>query len=146
MPKHAVDPVFRELISSINESGQAVVPVVLIVHGVVLRGSLISEARYFTELAERTPLMSALQPASGLLGKDYAKGVQAESGYYLHLRAARPGPDGDEEGLWRIAVADVDAWTLPAANGMGQASANGSAAGPWEKESEKGPFARLIGG
>ena len=43
MAKHDVDPVFRELVRSVNESGQAVVPVALIVHGTVLRGTLISE-------------------------------------------------------------------------------------------------------
>jgi hypothetical protein len=146
MPKHAIDPVFRELVSSINESGQAVVPVVVTVHGVVLRGSLISEARYFTELAERTPLMSALQPASGLLGKEYAKGVEAASGYYLHLRATRLAPDGDEEGLWRVRVADVGAWSLPAAGGSGRGSANGSGHGSAAAAEEKGPFARLVSG
>ncbi|MGA2825953.1 MAG: hypothetical protein ABSF03_07510 [Streptosporangiaceae bacterium] len=105
MAKHDVDPVFRELVRSVNESGQAVVPVVLTVHGTVLRGVLISEKRYFTELIERTPLMSALEPSSGLLGKDYVKEVENESDYYLHLRATRLAGDGDEaEGLWRIGV------------------------------------------
>jgi hypothetical protein len=140
MAKHDVDPVFRELVRSINESGQAVVPVVLTVHGTVLRGSLISEARYFSELAERTPLMSALEPSSGLLGKDYVKSVEAESGYFLHLRAVGLGGDGDEEGLWRIGVGDVDAWTLPPASGVNGGSGADGEAG------NKSPFARLVGG
>jgi hypothetical protein len=139
MAKHDVDPVFRELVRSINESRQAVVPVVLTVHGTVLRGSLISEARYFADLAERTPLMSALEPSSGLLGKDYVKSVEAESGYFLHLRAAGLAGDGDEEGLWRIGVSDVDAWTLPRAGGVDGAEADGEA-------ESKNPFARLVRG
>src|ERR1700716_3355282 len=101
MAKRDIDPVFRELVRSINESGQALVPVILTTHGTVLRGSLISESRYFTELAEVAPMLSALQPASGLLGKDYVKEVEAGSGHYVHLRAARLAHGGDEaEGLW----------------------------------------------
>jgi len=131
MAKHDVDPVFRELVRSVNESGQAIVPVVLTVHGTVLRGELISERRYFTELTERMPLMSALEPSSGLLGKDYVKDVENESGYYLHLRSTRPVEDGDEAmGLWRIGVGAVDAWSLPAHAGSG--------------DDDKGPFARLL--
>ncbi len=148
MPKHAVDPVLRELVRSINESGQAVVPVTLTVHGTVLRGSLISEARYFTDLAERTPLMSALEPSSGLLGKDYVKSVEAESGYFLHLRAASlagdgtADGDGDGESLWRVGVSDVDAWSLPPATGAPGARGARDAHGA----GDKGPFARLVGG
>lgn len=131
MAKHDVDPVFRELVRSVNESGQAIVPVVLTVHGTVLRGELISERRYFTELTERIPLMSALEPSSGLLGKDYVKDVENESGYYLHLRSTRPVEDGDEAmGLWRIGVGAVDAWSLPAHVGSG--------------DDDKGPFTRLL--
>jgi hypothetical protein len=131
MAKHDVDPVFRELVRSVNESGQAVVPVVLTVHGTVLHGALISERRYFTELTERMPLMSALEPSSGLLGKDYVKDVENESGYYLHLRAARlAGIEGEAESLWRIGVGTVDAWSLPAHAGS--------------DEDDKGPFARLL--
>ncbi|HLH59001.1 MAG TPA: hypothetical protein VKV33_07605 [Streptosporangiaceae bacterium] len=131
MAKHDVDPVFRALVRSINESGQAVVPVTLTVHGTVLRGSLVSEARYFTDLAERVPMMSALEPSSGLLGKDYVKDVESESGHFLHLRAE--GMDGDGDGLWRIAIADVDAWSLPRAEGVAESEG-------------KGPFARLVSG
>jgi hypothetical protein len=134
MAKHDVDPVFRELVRSVNESGHAVVPVVLTVHGTVLRGMLISEKRYFTELTEQMPLMSALGPSSGLLGKDYVKEVENESGYYLHLRAVRLagdlGEEGEADGLWRIGVGAVDAWSLRAAAGRA--------------EDDKGPFARLL--
>jgi hypothetical protein len=133
MAKREIDPVFRELVRSINESGQALVPVILTMHGTVLRGSLISESRYFAELAEVTPPMSALQPASGLLGKDYVKDVEAESGHYVHLRAARLAQGGDEaDGLWRIGIGAVDAWSLPVV------------AGP-AGDGDKGPFAGLLG-
>jgi hypothetical protein len=134
MAKRDIDPVFQQLVRSINESGQALVPVMLATHGAVLRGSLISETRYFTELAEVAPMLSALQPASGLLGKDYVKDVEAESGHYVHLRGARLAPGGDEtEGLWRIDIGAVDAWSLPAA-AVDSAGAE-----------DKGPFARLLG-
>jgi len=133
MAKHDTDPVFQQLVRSINESGQALVPVILTAHGTIWRGSLIAETRYFTELAEVAPMLSALQPASGLLGKDYAKEVEAESGRYVHLRGARLAPAGDEaEGLWRIDIGAVDAWSLPAA--------------AVDSAEDKGPFARLLGG
>jgi hypothetical protein len=132
MAKHDIDPVLRQLARSVNESGQAVVPVVLTVHGIVLRGNMVSEARYFTELAGETPLMSALAPESGLLGKEYVNDVEAESGRYLHLRAARPlTDDGQAEGLWRVGIDAVDAWTLSAATGS-------------VDPDDKGPFGRLF--
>ncbi|HEY4465626.1 MAG TPA: hypothetical protein VGN41_23400 [Streptosporangiaceae bacterium] len=134
MAKRDVDPVFHQLVRSINEADQALVPVLLTAHGTVLRGSLISEARYFTELAEMAPMLSALQPGSGLLGKDYAKEVEGESGHYVHLRAGRLGQAGDDtEGLWRLDIGAVDAWSLPAA-------AVDSA-----DDGDRGPFARLLG-
>jgi hypothetical protein len=108
--------------------------VLLTAHGTVLRGSLISETRYFSELTEVAPMLSALQPASGLLGKDYTKDVEAESGHYVHLRAGRLGQAGDDtEGLWRIDIGAVDAWSLPAA-AVDSAEAD-----------DQGPFARLLG-
>jgi hypothetical protein len=134
MAKRDIDPVFHQLVRSINESGQALVPVLLAAHGTVLRGSLISEARYFVELTEAAPMLSALQPASGLLGKDYAKDVEGESDNYVHLRAGHLGQAGDDtEGLWRIDIGAVDAWSLPAA-ALDSADAD-----------DKGPFARLLG-
>jgi hypothetical protein len=48
-----------------------------------------------------------LQPDSGLLGKDYAGDVEAESGHHLHVRAA-----GREEELWRISLEAVGRWIL----------------------------------
>jgi hypothetical protein len=51
-----------------------------------LTGVLLGERLYFGELAGQNPLMAALEPASGLLGKDQ---------------------------LWRISLEAVDAWTLP---------------------------------
>jgi hypothetical protein len=53
----------------------------------------------------------------------------------VHLRGARLAPGGDEtEGLWRVDISSVDAWSLPAA-------AVDSA-----EEGDQGPFARLLGG
>jgi hypothetical protein len=125
MAKHDADSVLAQLVHAVNESGQATVPVTVTVHGTVLTGVLIAQDAYFAELAEGRPLLSALQPASGLLGKDYAKEVEADSGHYLHIRAA----SGDE-GLWRVSLAAVDGWTVGAS-----AAADGG----------KGPFARLLG-
>ena len=99
-------------------------PVTVTAHGTVVSGVLIAERAYFTALAKDNPLLSALQPDSGLLGKDYARDVEAESGHHLHVRAA-----GRDEGLWRISLEAVDGWTL-----------GGSAAG----NDDKGPFARLL--
>jgi hypothetical protein len=67
-------------------------------------------------------VLSALTPHSGLLGKDYAKDVDSVSGEHLHIRAA-----GRDEGLWRVSLDAVDAWTAGAAG-----------------EDDKGPFARLL--
>ena len=80
----------------------------------------------FTDLAKASPLLSALQPSSGLLGKDYTRDVDSQSGHHLHVRAG----DGDE-GLWRISLESVDGWAV----GAFAASA----------EDDKGPFARLFG-
>jgi hypothetical protein len=76
--------------------------------------------------------MSALEPSSGLLGKEYAKDTEAESHHHLHILAIRT-PDSREvsEGLWRISLEAVDGWALRSGSGDG--------------ESVKGPFARLLG-
>jgi len=98
MAKHDIDPVLQELVRSINESGQAAVPVTVSAHGTVLTGTLIAQDRYFVELIEGNALMSALEPTSGLLGKEYAKEVDAESGYYVHMRAAHVAGSGGGSG------------------------------------------------
>ena len=131
MAKHDIDPVLHELVKSVNESGQAAVPVTVAAHGTVLTGSLIAQDRYFAELVEGNPLMSALEPASGLLGKEYAKDVGDEAGHHLHLLAARI-TGGNAEGLWRISLEAVDAWALRATAGKAA-------------QDDRGPFARLVG-
>jgi hypothetical protein len=84
-------------------------------------------------LAEGNPLMSALEPGSGLLGKEYAKEAEAESGHHLHVRAAGTRGNGETaEGLWRIGLGSVDGWALRAV------------ALP-DAEEDRGPFARLLG-
>ena len=88
MARHDVDPVLQQLVRAINESGQAAVPVTVSVHGTALTGALISQRMYFSELVEGNPLMSALEPSSGLLGKEYAKDAEAESDHHLHVRVA----------------------------------------------------------
>jgi hypothetical protein len=113
MAQHDIDPVLRELVRSVNQSGQAAVPVTVSAHGSVLTGTLIPQDSYFAELAEENPLMSALEPTSGLLGQEYAKDVDTEADYHLHLRAARgTGGRPDTEGLWRISLPAVDAWAV----------------------------------
>jgi hypothetical protein len=132
MAKHDTDPVLRQLVHAINDSGQAAVPVTISVHGTLLTGALIAEQRYFTELVEGNPLMSALEPSSGLLGKEYAKETEAESGHHLHIRTG-PGRDGEAaEGLWRISLEAIDGWSLHA----------GPASG---RDDDRGPFARFLG-
>ncbi len=126
MAKHGIDPVLAQLVQAVNESGQAQVPLTVTAHGTAVSGVLIAQDAYFEDLAEGSPLLSALQPASGLLGKDYAKEVDAESGHHLHIRAT-----GNGEGLWRLSVESVDGWTVGES-----ASAGGE---------ENGPFARLLG-
>jgi hypothetical protein len=128
MAKHDVDPVLRQLVRAVNESGQAAVPVALSVHGTTVTGTLIAQSRYFSELVEGNPLMSALEPSSGLLGKEYAKEAEAESDHHLHLRTA--GGSQVTDGPWRISLEAVDGWALRA----------GDAA-----QEDKGPFARLLG-
>lgn len=123
MAKHGTDPVLHELVRAVNGSAQARVPVTVSVHGTAVTGVLIAQDAYFAELAEGSPLLSALTPASGLLGKDYAKGVDSASGEHMHIRAA-----GRDEGLWRISLSAVDAWTAGAA----------------ASDDDKGPFARLL--
>ncbi len=129
MAKHDIDPVLQQLAQAINESGQAAAPIVVSVHGTVVNGALISEQRYFSELVEANPLMSALEPSSGLLGKEYTKDAEAASGRHLHLRATGSRGDGEiTEGLWRISLEAVDGWALRAG-----------------AEDDRGPFARLLG-
>jgi hypothetical protein len=62
------------------------------------------------------------------LGKEYARQVTDEAGYFLHLRGGRVGED--ELVLWRIGLEAVDAWTLRATT---------------DASDDKGPFARLLG-
>src|SRR5579871_1610954 len=104
MAKHDVDPVLRQLVRAINESAQAAVPVTVSVHGTTLTGTLIAESRYFSELVTGNPLMSALEPSSGLLGKEYARDTEAESDHHLHLRAG----NDTSEGPWRISLESID--------------------------------------
>lgn len=106
-------------------------PVTVTVHGTTLTGTLIAQSRYFSELAAGNSLMSALEPASGLLGQEYAKEAEAESDHHLHVRAASIRCDAEAaEDLWRISLEAVDAWTLPVPAG--------------DTDDDKGPFARLL--
>src|SRR5580704_7593426 len=133
MAKHDVDPVLQQLVRAVNESGQATVPVTISVHGTVLTGNLIAQSRYFSDLVEGNPLMSALEPSSGLLGKEYTKEAEDESDHHLHVRAASIRGDGETaEGLWRISLEAVDGWALRAIAGK-------------DVEDDRGPFARLLG-
>jgi hypothetical protein len=128
MAKHDIDPVLQQLAHAINESDQATAPIAVSVHGTVINGALISERRYFSELVAGNPLMSALEPSSGLLGKEYTKDAEAASELHLHLRATGARGDADGTvGLWRIGLAAVDGWTLHAG-----------------AEDDRGPFARLL--
>jgi hypothetical protein len=131
MAKRHIDPVLQQLSQAINESGQAqaAAPIVVSVHGTVLTGALISEQRYFSELVEGNPLMSALEPSSGLLGKEYTREAEVASAQHLHIRAAGSRGDAElTEGLWRISLEAVDGWALGAG-----------------AETDRGPFARLLG-
>jgi len=132
MPKHDIDPVLQQLVRAINESEQGGAPVTISVHGTMLTGTLVAQRRYFATLVERNPLMSALEPSSGLLGKEYASDTQAETDHHLHIivEHTRDGsPLG--EGLWRISLEAVDGWTL-----RHDASV--------ETADDRGPFARLL--
>jgi hypothetical protein len=91
MAKHGTDPVLHELVRAVNESGQARVPVTVSVHGTAVTGVLIAQDAYFAELAKGSPLLSALTPGSGLLGKDYAKAVDSASGEHPAHPGGRPG-------------------------------------------------------
>jgi hypothetical protein len=124
MAKHDIDPVLRQLVRAVNESESATVPLTVVVHGTQLTGVLLGERLYFGELVTQNPLMTALEPSSGLLGSGYVKDTEAESGHHLHIRA-------DEGRLWRISLEAVDAWTLPASA---------------EAENGRSPFARLLSG
>jgi hypothetical protein len=133
MAKHDVDPVLQQLVRAVNESEQAAVPVTISVHGTVLTGNLIAETRYFSDLVEGNPLMSALEPSSGLLGKEYTRETEAESDHHMHVRAAGTrGDGGTAEGVWRISLGSVDGWALRAVAGT-------------DVKDDRGPFARLLG-
>ena len=131
MAKHDTDPVLQHLVQAVNESGPSGVPVTVAAHGMMLTGVLIAQEAYFADLAAGYPLMSALQPVSNLLGKEYAREVDAESGHHLHVRA-----DGGE-GLWRISLGAVDAWTLRPLPRVDERDA---------ARGDRGPFASLFGG
>jgi hypothetical protein len=131
MARHDIDPVLQQLVRAIDESGQAAAPVTVSVRGTVLAGDLIAQRTFFGELVAGHPLMSALESASGLLGKEYANETEAAAGHYLHLRGAGLRGDGEvSEGLWRLSLESIDGWTL-------HASA--------DAEDDRGPFARLLG-
>ena len=129
MAKHDIDPVLQQLIKAVNEADSAAVPVTVTTHGTTLTGVLIGQRSYFTELVGQNPLMSALEPSSGLLGKEYTKDIETESDHHLHLRVTSDG-DGPAAGMWRISLEAIDGWTLRAAG---------------ETDDGKGPFARLLG-
>jgi hypothetical protein len=129
MARHDSDPVLRHLVKAVNESETAAVPVTVSVHGTTVTGDLISQRRYFAGLVEGNPLMNALEPSSGLLGKDYARETDSESDHHVHILAERGS--GSAEGLWRISLESVDAWTLRRVAGT--------------REDDRGPFARLLG-
>lgn len=132
MARHDIDPVLQQLVRAINESEQAEVPVTVSVHGTVLTGTLIAQRRYFSQLVQGNPLMGALEPSSGLLGKEYAKDTEAESDHHVHILAIRTRDGGEPgDGLWRISLEAVDGWALRT--------------GASDGESTKGPFARLLG-
>jgi hypothetical protein len=129
MAKHDIDPVLQQLAQAINESGQAATPITVSVRGTVLTGALIAEQSYYSELMAANPLLSALDPSSGLLGKEYTKDVETASDRHLHMRATGVrGGSEMAEGLWRINLEAVDGWTLRAGT-----------------EDDRGPFARLLG-
>ena len=129
MAKHDIDPVLLQLTQAINESGQAATPITVSVRGTVLTGALIAEQSYYSELMAANPLLSALDPSSGLLGKEYTKDVETASDWHLHMRATGVrGGSEIAEGLWRISLESVDGWTLRAG-----------------AEDDRGPFARLLG-
>jgi hypothetical protein len=131
MAKHDIDPVLQQLVRAINESGHAAAPITVSVHGTVLTGALIAQQAFFDELVADNPLMSALEPASGLLGKEYAKETEAAAGHHLHLRATGVRGNGEvAEGLWRVSLDTIDGWTLRATADL---------------EADRGPFARLLG-
>jgi hypothetical protein len=131
MAKHDIDPVLKHLVHAVNESDTAGVPVTVSAHGTIVTGDLIAERRYFAKLVEANPLLNALQPSTGLLGKNYARDTEAESDYYLHMLASPTAENGT--GLCRISLESIDSWSLrePAATG-------GSA-------EEASPFARFLG-
>ena len=131
MAKRDIDPVLQQLVRAINESGHAAAPITVSVHGTVLTGALIAQQTFFSELVADNPLMSALEPASGLLGKEYVKDTEAASDHHLHLRATGVRGGGEvSEGLWRMSLETIDGWTLRATA---------------DAEADKGPFARLLG-
>jgi hypothetical protein len=132
MARHDTDPVLQQLIRAINDSGQAEVPVTLSVHGTLLTGTLVAQRKYFSQLVQGNPLMGALEPSSGLLGKEYSKDTESESDHHLHIVGIRGRDSGElSEGLWRISLEAVDGWALRAGAG--------------DAEGDRGPFARLLG-
>jgi hypothetical protein len=132
MARHDTDPVLQQLVRALNESEQAAVPVTVSVHGTTLTGTLVAQRRYFGELVQGNPLLSALEPSSGLLGKEYAKDAESESDHHVHILASSSRDGGAAgEGLWRISLEAVDGWSLRAPGA--------------EVEDDKGPFARLLG-
>jgi hypothetical protein len=132
MARHDIEPVLQQLVRTVNESGQAAVPVTVF------------RSRHHAERCPGRPAevlqrarrgkspMSALEPSSGLLGKDYAKETEAESGHHLHILTGPVRDGGVAAGLWRISLDAVDGWTLGA-----EAAADG--------EDDRGPFARPLG-
>jgi hypothetical protein len=110
MAKHDADPVLGQLVHAVNESGQTRVPVTVSAHGTVLTGVLIAQDVSFTQVGEGSPLLSALQLASGLLGQEYAKEVSAEADHICTSALLDPGRDCGGS-AWRRWTAGH--WTPP---------------------------------
>jgi hypothetical protein len=108
----------------------------------VLTGALIAEQAFFSELVEGNPLMSALEPASGLLGKEYTRETEATSGHHLHLRAAGGRGNGEvTEGLWRVSLENIDGWTLRAtADAEADRGRSRACSAPLEARHHVGPY------
>ena len=112
-----VDPALEHLRRAVDEAPDAVLPIVLIVHGERLEGDLIAENAYHAALVGYSPMLAALDPRSELADKKYATAYTEDPEHYLHLLVASSGGRATP---WRVREDAVDAWSFAGAEHSGE--------------------------
>ncbi|MEY9847873.1 hypothetical protein [Streptacidiphilus sp. MAP5-3] len=111
------DALLMEIATVVEAEQTNQMPLTVVVHGTVITGRLVPEKVWRKHVAELLQDSERLGPFAGIfMGPTAdARGRAAEAPSYLHFHLARilQGHVGIPEtgGMYRIAIADVSAWT-----------------------------------